>query len=294
MKQEEVSLSHESPNDEYLLGNRICNLYATEYERSCARMLDALARKIYCTLTPEQQALFNMDGFYPYYFSQPLKILFVGREACWMSKKNYMVTLHEELKEGRVGYYSVNQYPFHKRQFYIAYVLLARAAGLGSFPEWDDVPWASDLARILFARKEVNKDSIEDVKIKPVSCLQGMSWAFMNLSKISNDTGDWTTDNKRYGSFVQPRYDFVREEIAILRPDVIVGANVYDLVPILGYEDAESDCKTDKNCFYYPPKNGFPPFLNCYHFSAIMNDKTCFYDAVKKVADKYWSEIVRK
>lgn len=293
MKPEEISLSQEPSNDEYLLGDRIDNLYP-EKERGYARILDELARKIYCTLKPEQQALFNMDGFYPHYYAQHLKILFVGREACWMSKKNYMATLLAELKEGRVGYYSVNQYPFHKRQFYIAYGLLARAAGFGAFPKWNDVPWASDLARLLFARESINKDLIEDVEIKPVSCLQGISWAFMNLSKISNDTGDWTTDNKRYGSFVRPRHDLVREEIEILQPDVIIGANVYDLVPILGYEDAESDRDTDDNCYYYPPKNGFPPFFNCYHFSAIKNDQTCFYDAVMTVADKYWAEIIHK
>lgn len=224
MKPEEISLSQEPSNDEYLLGSRIDNLYP-EKERCNARRLDELARKIYSSLKPEQQELFN--------------------------------------------------------------------AGLVSFPKWNDVPWASDLARILFARESINKDLIEDVEIKPVSCIQGMSWAFMNLSKISNDTGDWTTDNKRYGSFVQPRHDLVREEIEILRPDVIVGANVHDLVPILGYEDAESDRDTDANCYYYPSKNGFPPFLNCYHFSAIKNDQTCFYDAVMTVADKYWSEIVR-
>ena len=87
MKPEEISLSQEPSNDEYLLGDRIDNLYP-EKERGYARILDELARKIYCTLKPEQQALFNMDGFYPHYYAQHLKILFVGREACWMSKKN--------------------------------------------------------------------------------------------------------------------------------------------------------------------------------------------------------------
>ena len=135
---------------------------------------------------------------------------------------------------------------------------------------------------------------IEGVEIKPVSCLRGISWGCINRSKISNNIGDCTTDNKRFGSFVRPRHDLVREEIEILQPDVIIGANVYDLVPILGYEDAESDRDTDDNCYYYPPKNGFPPFFNCYHFSAIKNDQTCFYDAVMTVADKYWSEIIHK
>jgi hypothetical protein len=32
--------------------------------------------------------LFNMDGFYPFYTQQKVRILFVVREACWMQRKN--------------------------------------------------------------------------------------------------------------------------------------------------------------------------------------------------------------
>ena len=35
--------------------------------------------------------LFNMDGFYPFYTQQKVRILFVGREACGMQEKNYIV-----------------------------------------------------------------------------------------------------------------------------------------------------------------------------------------------------------
>jgi len=40
---------------------------------------------------------FNMDGFYPSYLDQPVKILFVGREACYMAGKNYIMTVYDSL-----------------------------------------------------------------------------------------------------------------------------------------------------------------------------------------------------
>ena len=237
-------------------------------------------------LGESDRELFNEDGFYPYYTKQKPRILFVGREACWMAKKNYIDTLCNQLKNGMVGKWTVDQYPFHKRQFYIAYGLLASRVGEATgFPEWDKVPWASDLAKILFARCEKDVKALESVSIKPVEKLSSLSWAFMNLSKLSNETGDWRTDDRRYRPFVENKTNqmFIRNEIRILQPDIIIGSNVYDLVNILGYK-RNADVSS-VSCDYYESKQ-WPPFINCYHFSAIKKDYECFYKAVGDIIGK--------
>lgn len=233
------------------------------------------------------EADFNMDGFYPCYAKQKLRILFVGREAYGMKGKNYIDTQCDQLKNGKIGKWTVDQYPFHKRQFYIAYGLLASVVeGSTGFPDWKDVPWASDLAKILFARCKRDAKAFEKASIKPVETLSSLSWAFMNLSKLSNETGDWRTDERRYRPFVEDETNqkFIRDEIRILRPDVIIGSNVYDLVKILEYAKVDKGCSP--NCDYYESGNKkWPPFINCYHFSAIKKDKECYYEAVREVVN---------
>lgn len=257
--------------------------FVLQCEQNLACDLNGVATIIYNCLGGEDKKLFNMDGFYPYYTQQPLRILFVGRESCWMGGRNYIQTLLGDLKNGKVGEWSIDQYPFHKRQFYMAYGILAAAQANGSFPDWEEVPWASDLGRILFAREKRDAESYCKAVIKPVNDLT-MSWAFMNLSKLSNDTGDWRTDDRRYRPFVEKYGECITREIQLLKPDLIIGANVYDLVGILGYDESICD-KTNSSCYYYE-KEGLPPFLNCYHFSAIKNDRTCFYEAVREVLCK--------
>lgn len=259
-----------------------------ECERKLVRNLNGVAESIYNGLGAVDNKLFNMDGPYPYYTQQPLRILFVGREACWMGGRNYIQTLLGDLKNGKVGEWSIDQYPFHKRQFYMAYGILAAAQATGSFPDWEKVPWASDLGKILFARNQRNDEANKEAVIKPDNDLTNMSWAFMNLSKLSNDTGDWRTDDRRYRPFVENNKDYIIEEIALLRPDVIIGANVYDLIDILGYNNKPD--VSEPACYYYEAQKSkvcgnwkLPPFLNCYHFSAIKSDQGCFYDAVKRV-----------
>lgn len=252
--------------------------YTIQQEKELiGRLNDLAARILGKKMSEEDKKHFNMDGFYPYYTQQPLRILFVGREACWMSNMNYIETLLSDLKEGKVGSWSLNQYPFHKRQFYMAYGILSAVHRNYLFSKWDEVPWADEMAKNIFAKESGNLNNSE---------LESMSWAFMNMSKISNDTGDWRTDDRRYRPYVDSHHDEIKEEIRLLQPDLIIGANVYDLVTILGYNEEECD-RDNSNCYFYSSaKDGVPPFLNCYHFSAIKNDRKCFYEAVASVLSK--------
>ena len=126
-----------------------------------------------------------------------------------------------------------------------------------------------------------------------INGLDSISWAFINLSKFSNETDNWQTDySGRYLPFVNDDYNrcCLKEQISILQPHLIIGSNVGELKDVLGYEDCDT---TEKECFYYPPTPDgcFPPFLDCYHFAAIKGDENGFYIPVCKVIKKHESEI---
>ena len=218
-----------------------------------------------------------MDGFYPYYFSRKVKILFIAREAYSMAKKDYISTIYKAYSENTFNSWSLNQYPFHRRQFYLAYGILHAAHNKGQWPSWNDVPYATDLV-------DKGKFATDD----------GISWAFMNLSKLSNETGNWQLDRSQYDSFLSNEQNrkMIRKEIELLRPDLIIGSNVYELSDILGYDKAKVDT-TNSACYYYHKTNTLSPFLNCYHFSAIKSDNSIFYEPVRDVLSDHRDECNR-
>jgi len=242
---------------------------------------------------------FYHDGFYPQYLNQPLKILFVGREAWGDVKGDYIQTVgHWLTTEEKDGGWNVNLYPFHRRQFYMAYGLISavkrcqnngnRDLARSDFPAWKDVPWAEEMAKKIFAKTNGEVD---------VGGLNSISWAFMNLSKICNSSGSWETDYSVYTPFVQDHQEQIKKEIKELNPHLIIGANVYELVSLLEY--GEKDARNANCHYYYNPavhKDGhvFPPLLNCYHFSAIKKEQTCFYDSVMDVLMEHAEEWLPK
>lgn len=233
--------------------------------------LDELEDEWRKSLDAQSRALFNMDGFYPNYTRQKIKILFVGREACWMSGSCYTDVLAACFREGKIGDYTVAQYPFHRRQFYLAHGILAAARDDSecclSLPEWESVPTVNDL------RPRFGKD---------------LSWAFVNISKLSNDTNNWQTDERRYRPFVSDPKNraLLKRQIEFLAPDIIIGAGVYDLIGIMGYDERTAD-RTNPACYYYEPTDFLPPFLDCYHFSAIKKDYEGFYKPVADVLSRH-------
>ena len=110
---------------------------------------------------------FVWDGFYPNYFRQPIRILFIGREALGLKSCDYldvMLSAYRVAKrigeEGRSKH--LNASYFHARMFHIAWGVI------NGFADWDDIPWAAELADT-FATG------------------QGLSFGFMNVSKLSNE-----------------------------------------------------------------------------------------------------------
>lgn len=278
-----------SPDEFCLEGEKLQELYDDEdipsEEKKMIRELNNLAKSWESSLNlkENEKNLFNMDGFYPFYTMQPCRILFVGREACWMSRRNYINSVCHCIQADDFNGWTVNQYPFHKRQFYIAYGIMQWCKER-KFPEWDDVPYASEMAKKIFARRE-GKNIVGRIK--------SISWAFINLSKLSNDTGDYRTDKNRYLPFVSDESNKkkLQEQIKILEPKIIIGANVPELAGILGYGEPDTEVG---DCYYYTnytKGKDFPPFLNCYHFAAIKSDNRCFYNPIKEVFEKHCDEL---
>lgn len=246
-----------------------------DWEIACK--LNDLANEIFTGLkTDEDKAHFYMDGIYPGYAKMATKILFVAREAYWMENCNYMRVVGESIRNNKIGGWTLNQYPFHRRQFYLAYGIL------NGFKDWNtEVPYADEICRAFkFGQPDGN-----------------LSWAFMNLCKISNKMRDWHTDYEAFHRFIAENSKAIKKEVEILKPDLIIGSGVGELAEILGYSSNDVD-RSNCNCFYYKgvKKDGdnsinLPPMLYCYHFSAVKNDRKCYYEAVRDVLKKHQEDF---
>jgi hypothetical protein len=147
------------------------------------------------------------DGFYPHYFSQKKRILFIGRESRQISGFNNMDVLYEAYRKGKhIGDRHLNQDKFHYRMIYVAYGIM------NGMPLWQDIPTASEIG-----------DTFGEAN--------GLSFAFMNISKLSNESdessADWGVINAAYALSTQGR-NFIQEQVAILEPNIIITMNLID------------------------------------------------------------------
>jgi len=145
------------------------------------------------------------DGFYPYYFSQRKKILFIGREARGISGCNYLDILFDAYRHTkRIGRQHLNRSRFHYRMLRIAYGIMNGAV------KWKDTPRASQIGDTF-------------------GTADGLSFAFMNISNLSNDSDTWQVDRPVWNAahlLSTQRRNFIQEEIAILEPDIIITMNL--------------------------------------------------------------------
>jgi hypothetical protein len=212
---------------------------------------------------------FCRDGFYPGYFNQPLKILFVGRETVQMWGGDYIASLFDAYHRNEVAGVTVNRHAFHSRMLYIAYGALH-----GGSIAYDDLPWASDIAKT-FGRSG------------------GISFAFMELSKYSNEADDANSHCNK-GLMEQFLRDsdlvhrnFVKEELEILQPDIIFTMNLWEC-GIAGelIENALGKVTTACGKPYLPYatlnriaiRGRQTPLIDMFHFSSRKSHKKAFYD----------------
>ena len=153
------------------------------------------------------------DGFYPHYFaSSKRRVLFIGRETVDMRSSNYIEALHRvyHSEPKRIRKRNLDSHKFTYRLLCIAYGIV------NGMPEWKDIPEASEIG-----------DTVGEAT--------GLSFAYMNISKMSNQSGkstpaNWPLINAAFALSIQGPHgrNFIREEIAILDPHIIVTMNLPD------------------------------------------------------------------
>ncbi|MDR2865548.1 MAG: hypothetical protein LBV68_08070 [Spirochaetaceae bacterium] len=152
---------------------------------------------------------FCTDGFFPNYFEQPKKILFIGRDPVGdMHKKGCIAHFLDEYKKNNVNNGErVDENKFHSRMMYIAKGIING----GKTQAYYQLESASCIA-------------------KGIGLPHGISFAFMELSKYVDDN---KADVKLINSFLEhselTKTDFFKKEIKILEPDIIITMNLWEL-----------------------------------------------------------------
>jgi hypothetical protein len=201
------------------------------------------------------------DGIYPYYTKQKVKILFIGREALGINGLNYIDVLYNAYKDNHIGSKHINQYKFHYLMFYIAY------GANNGFPSWDEIPAASELSAT-FAKSN------------------GISFSFMNISKLSNESEEWKADWMLIDSFLNAfdgvNRNYFRDEISLIYPDIIITMNLEGRLKALGRLNV-INYGSDISKYSIGINGKCIPLFDLFHFSAPgKSPKEKYYDIVKQ------------
>lgn len=212
---------------------------------------------------PFDYECFSPDGFYPNYTSQPQKVLFIGREGLWLEGASYIESLYAGYKEDCIAGKAVNTYGFHRKMLKIAYGLIHNNC------PWEDIPPASEIAKTIGEKK-------------------GISFAFMNLSKISNDTpkgkhnkSNWLQING-FLEATEKTKKYFQEEIRILDPDIIIAMFMTSLqyIKYLGEEKQAMEGDSYAPLWSITAKGKKYPLVTTYHFSSCKCEKEDFYEPI--------------
>ena len=205
------------------------------------------------------------DGFYPNYLSKKPKILFLGRESYTIEGRNYIDLFIDDYLVGKTGKNhskSINSSAFHRRLIQVAY-------GLFNEKNWDETPYAKEIC--------TNKGTFEKV-----------SFAFMNLSKLSNNLCDTETTNTNWELVnvsldisLNYRKNFILEEVKLLDPDVIVcmywGKDIIERI----FGKGSLKGASEEDFAYNLNINGRDRlFLHSWHFSSSKKEKECIHDPI--------------
>lgn len=209
------------------------------------------------------------DGFYPFYTQQSKKILFIGLEPYGLAGCDYIEILcnayHKGTVMGKDKEISLNRHKLHRLLLYIAWGILHEC------PDFDKLHSEK-------TAKDIGCDFATST---------GISFAFMNFSKISNETGatkaDRTSINKFRDISNLYKHNLFAKEISILKPDLIIGLNLdenYDHIGLLSsqrwFGNSRQVCLQKLTTDY-----GEYDLIDTYHFAARGKaDKNYFYDPI--------------
>ena len=202
------------------------------------------------------------DGFCPHYFSQKKRILFIGREPTWIPGQNYIDILYPRYRVNKlVGDTPVNADKFHSRMIKIAYGIL------NGLPDWEKIEDAEKLGDTLGTEK-------------------GLSFACMNISKLSNNSGRWQTDWPVYYEAIRLSTEgrnFIEEEIAILKPHIVIAMNFDEKLCSLGKLSDSIHNSADVHSFWLESGDHRSLLIHSWHFSAPgKQDSRDYYEPIRE------------
>ncbi|GHT59368.1 hypothetical protein FACS1894109_15160 [Spirochaetia bacterium] len=223
----------------------------------------------------EYKDWFNTDGFFPNYYNKQHKVLFVGREARGITSGadnnvygDYIGTFLGWFKAGIQN----NNFGRHL----MTMVQLFKSDGK---IEFEQLMKASDYG------KEMVKTG-------------DFGFAFMNISKYSNDTdgggeADWDGINQFLEDSQLEKHNYFQDELKLLDPEYIITGNLWN---------GKIDKKHLDLCFgkltelsAYPPESPEArlfemdldgkkiKLVDVYHFSSIKSAKESFFTPIKEL-----------
>jgi hypothetical protein len=217
----------------------------------------------------EYTAYFSPDGFFPGYYKQKHKVLFVGREPRW-------VTVHVDNNDSIASVLNDNgnKPSFWRRIFYM--VQLFKSDGKIGFEQ------------LIKANDYANK----------MAETGDYGFAFMNISKYSNDTdeggrADWDCINTFLEYSQLEKRNYFQEELKLLDPDYIITGNLWEgkieykyldlcfgkLTQLGEYPKGSPDGKL----FEMDLGRKKIKLIDIYHFSRPGSDKDYFYSPIKEL-----------
>jgi hypothetical protein len=212
---------------------------------------------------------FNSDGFLPgYYKKNNIKVLFIGRESRYCSGKDRVIDGLKWFKNG-----SPNASSYWRRILYIVFGIKTK----GEY-SYDEIPYANEIL------SDMNKNN-------------DYGFAIMNVSKYSNDAEDGASANiSLINRFLEDsdlrERNYIREEIEVLEPDIIITANLWgcnidnsQLGLIFPDSDFNELQRVEGIANLYEFKFGarILKLLDLYHFSCRGSDQKKFYEPTMKL-----------
>lgn len=251
--------------------------YFTGIETEKRNTLFMLMNKWYNSISNKENIdWFYTDGFFPNYFSQKHKVLFIGREARWITSGGDNV-VHGDYIGSSIRWLETG---IQKGNFWrriLNMVQLFKSDGKKEFEQ-------------LLSFKDCAKEMVEN---------HDYGFAIMNISKYSNDTdGGGEADYDFINQFLEDsqleKHNFFQEELKILNPDFII---TFDL-----WENGKIDHKYLDLCFgkktaldEYPKTSPDGrlyeidldgkkvKLIDIYHPASRKPDKDCFYTPIKEL-----------
>jgi hypothetical protein len=192
-------------------------------------------------------------GIYPFYSEQKTKVLFLGREARGLQGSNYIEIVFNGYQNKKIGKNSLDRSSFHRRMLKVAYALN------NSINSYKDIPTASKISK-QFGREN------------------GLSFAFLNYSKISNECiKKWNTNWEKLQE-TGLIGNFNSELISAINPDVIISMGLIDQL--------KKEFKIEK-IEYYRNNSLYKLYINNKSYDLING---YHYSAVKGIRD--WDNII--